>query len=82
MQCDGVTLNLCDGPTLQGIALLNIPSTHGGTNMWGDSKARRLKKKRKKKGKDANNSVSSITDVDLSAAVQGTEPVLAAIDGS
>ena len=73
MQCDGVTLNLCDGPTLQGIALLNIPSTHGGTNMWGDSKARRLKKKKKKKsgGKESNNSVSSITDVDLSAAVQG-----------
>ena len=43
-QCDGISLNLADGPALQGISLLNIPSTHGGTNMWGDSKARRMKK--------------------------------------
>jgi hypothetical protein len=41
LQCDGISLNLADGPALQGISLLNIPSTHGGTNMWGDSKARR-----------------------------------------
>lgn len=78
LQCDGVPLNLSDGPTLQGIALLNIPSTHGGTNMWGDSKARRIKKKRKKKRKKESNSVnsvSSITDIDLSSAVQGEERV-------
>jgi len=42
LQCDGISLNLADGPALQGISLLNIPSTHGGTNMWGDSKARSL----------------------------------------
>jgi len=39
-QCDGVALNLADGPPLQGISFLNIPSTHGGTNMWGESKAK------------------------------------------
>ncbi len=69
-QCDGVPLNLTEGPTLQGIALLNIPSTHGGTNMWGDSKTRRIKKKRKKKS-EKNCSLSSFTDHDLSQAVQG-----------
>ena len=86
-QCDGISLNLADGPALQGISLLNIPSTHGGTNMWGDSKARRMKKnsggssgsgsvkkqlKKKKNQKEREvNSISSITDIDLSSAVQG-----------
>eukprot|EP00095_Tigriopus_kingsejongensis_P011872 snap_masked-scaffold180_size281610-processed-gene-1.13 protein:Tk11872 transcript:snap_masked-scaffold180_size281610-processed-gene-1.13-mRNA-1 annotation:"diacylglycerol kinase beta" len=73
--CDGVALNLADGPTLQGIAILNIPSTHGGTNMWGDSKARRLKRKKKKRACSATRgdiepSLSSFTDMDLSSAVQ------------
>merc|ERR1712130_395779 len=47
--CDGITLQLSEGPSLQGIAILNIPSTHGGTNMWGDSKAK-ASKKRKRRG--------------------------------
>ena len=49
-QCDGKPLALTEGPQLQGIALLNIPSTHGGTNMWGDStvKTRQQRKKSKR----------------------------------
>ena len=47
MQCDGAPLQLTDGPQLQGIALLNIPSTHGGTNMWGDSRLKSSKSLRK-----------------------------------
>ena len=76
-QCDGIPLNLIDGPPLQGITFLNIPSTHGGTNMWGDSKARRRrssssKKSKKKQQQDQGGSVSSVTDIDLSLAVQGS----------
>ncbi len=74
MQCDGVSLNLSEGPPLQGITFLNIPSTHGGTNMWGDSKARRRRSsasKKSKKKQDQAASFSSVTDIDLSLAVQG-----------
>jgi len=47
--CDGKPLQLTDGPQLQGIALLNIPSTHGGTNMWGDTSVKTKQQRKKSK---------------------------------
>nr|BAS21453.1 diacetylglycerol kinase beta [Bombyx mori] len=40
-QCDGSSLELKKGPSLQGVALLNIPYAHGGSNLWGTSAAQR-----------------------------------------
>lgn len=40
-QCDGSSLELSKGPALQGVALLNIPYAHGGSNLWGASGAHR-----------------------------------------
>ncbi|XP_031786826.1 diacylglycerol kinase 1 isoform X5 [Nasonia vitripennis] len=67
--CDGVPLDLAHGPSLQGVALLNIPFTHGGSNLWGEHHARHRIGKRKKRP-DKELSTSSFNSVDLTAAIQ------------
>lgn len=76
-QCDGYALDLANGPRLEGIALLNIPSIYGGTNLWGDNpsqKKRRKAQKAAKKDKDREFSTSSMSSAELSIAVQGRCP--------
>ena len=75
-QCDGVSLDLSNGPSLQGIALLNIPYTHGGSNMWGDNTGKRNSRhKKKKKERERELSTSSFNSVDLSTAIQGIHSI-------
>lgn len=80
-QCDGISLDLANGSPLQGIALLNIPYTHGGSNLWGEhlskKRASANKKFKRKKDREKDLSTSSFNSVDLSVAIQGTSnPIL------
>ena len=58
-----MSLQLTGGPHLQGIALLNIPSTHGGTNMWGDSVSKFSRKKVKKDGEASQDNGEQMIEV-------------------
>lgn len=78
LQCDGVSLDLANGPHLQGIALLNIPYTHGGSNLWGEHLSqKRIRKNgpfssagKKFRSVDKELSTTSFNSVDLSVAIQ------------
>lgn len=70
---------MANGPHLQGIALLNIPYTHGGSNLWGEHLSQKrmkrsggpFRKGKKLKNTDKELSANSFNSVDLSVAIQG-----------
>lgn len=63
-----MSLDLANGPRLEGICLLNIPSAHAGTNLWGENQQSR----KKHKFRETEYTVGGVTaGGDLHCAVQG-----------
>nr|XP_020861327.1 diacylglycerol kinase gamma isoform X5 [Phascolarctos cinereus] len=60
VECDGITLDL-GGTLLESIAILNIPSAYGGTNLWGEDKRQRGMSLEEKKS-SGNSRRTTITD--------------------